>query len=60
MLYHYVHTPSAFEIQQFRAGVLPAVAEAGIYDMAAVGGSMLVVVMGLALFWSSLGPVKPF
>jgi ABC-type nickel/cobalt efflux system permease component RcnA len=32
----------------------------GIYDMAAVGGSLLVVLMGLALFWSSLGPVKPF
>jgi ABC-type nickel/cobalt efflux system permease component RcnA len=33
---------------------------AGIYDIAAVGGSLLVVVMGAALFWSSLGPVKPF
>ncbi|NJM34584.1 MAG: nickel/cobalt transporter [Rhodomicrobium sp.] len=33
---------------------------AGIYDVAAVGGSLLVMLLGAGLFWSSLGPAKPF
>jgi ABC-type nickel/cobalt efflux system permease component RcnA len=33
---------------------------AGIYDIAAIGGSLLVMLLGAGLFWSSLGPAKPF
>jgi ABC-type nickel/cobalt efflux system permease component RcnA len=32
----------------------------GIYDVAAIGGSLLVMLLGAGLFWSSLGPAKPF
>ncbi len=32
----------------------------GIYDFAAIGGSLLVMLLGAGLFWSSLGPAKPF
>lgn len=32
----------------------------GIYDLAAVGGSLLVILLGTGLFWTSLGPAKPF
>jgi ABC-type nickel/cobalt efflux system permease component RcnA len=32
----------------------------GIYDVAAVGGSLLVMLLGAGLFLSSLGPAKPF
>ena len=32
----------------------------GIYDLAAVGGSLLVMLLGAGLFWSSLGPASPF
>ena len=31
-----------------------------IYDFAAVGGSLLVVLIGLGLFWDTLGPQRPF
>jgi ABC-type nickel/cobalt efflux system permease component RcnA len=32
----------------------------GIYDLAAVGGSLLVMLLGAGLFWTSLGPASPF
>ncbi len=32
----------------------------GIYDFAAIGGSLLVMLLGAGLFMASLGPAKPF